>query len=783
MECNEAEAILFDSYHNPKSFYRYDFTEWVFNSEAGHDVTITNNKITIRKFRPNRWILMSNWGLSPSTDTSGLCAKTANFYVKLGGMDEKRETIFNSNYQHHSVVGGSGDTYGWCRGVCILPFSKSLPAWVETSYPEEGKYRGELPFSAYVWDHMTYVDNTTVQLGSEVSALRGAGWGAGYNTYGRVYSYQNTKVTPNWKSFPAPYGNWELSIGLFTGNTEVVGEDGLIDVSDAPITIEMPMTGGVDMTTQECWDVYCGDMHIYHKDRTVDNALVEYGLAKKGRWDSNGVLRDDNDKYLLINCESAKGLKYIIPDTIDFEEVLQNRYCYFWNCSPQNMEFWDKVKEYYSNTVLDLTKIPRELIEDPTGNRFGVFSASNIDEITIKLGGTVDTQFLNIPNMFSWSGVKTINLDTTNLHYTNIFNGQMMFRGCGSLQTINHTGTGFAKDCSGMFEGCGSLKTIPNTMLDWRIQSAADYNGANNVGYLFDNCGSLETVPMSAGTTEETRCTDPANIIKPSVMQQFISGSPNLTYLGWCIDMSIIVPEPRGNSWRTFMTPKLTDARIKGLNHGDWYFDASAEGRSNLSSLDATSVKYLIDNLSNLASSPYYTERGYTRKAPYILALSSYATQSITQNITHFTGQGNNTLTLSSCKTIPIEINIPTGATVTVTSPAELKIYIPGPVLEYTTDKVLNMEGATLLDTNVLTSGTYYLVQETESQKVLKVESTGDWTIKIPDALAWSPAIPNVSSAELHCPETWRDKITNDMVQSANTKGWTIYMGGTIKTV
>lgn len=47
----------------------------------------------------------------------------------------------------------------------------------------------------------------------------------------------------------------------------------------------------------------------------------------------------------------------------------------------------------------------------------------------------------------------------------------------------------------------------------------------------------------------------------------------------------------------------------------------------------------------------------------------------------------------------------------------------------------------------------------------------------------YSSSSPKVSNAELHCPSTWNNYITDNMVTSANSKGWSIYIGDTLKTV
>ena len=40
----------------------------------------------------------------------------------------------------------------------------------------------------------------------------------------------------------------------------------------------------------------------------------------------------------------------------------------------------------------------------------------------------------------------------------------------------------------------------------------------------------------------------------------------------------------------------------------------------------------------------------------------------------------------------------------------------------------------------------------------------------------------SVNGLNIYCPETWRDKITSEMIASINAKGWTVYIGGTVAT-
>ena len=40
----------------------------------------------------------------------------------------------------------------------------------------------------------------------------------------------------------------------------------------------------------------------------------------------------------------------------------------------------------------------------------------------------------------------------------------------------------------------------------------------------------------------------------------------------------------------------------------------------------------------------------------------------------------------------------------------------------------------------------------------------------------------SVDGLNIYCPETWRDKITPEMITDINAKGWTVYIGGTLTT-
>lgn len=394
----DPDAVMFDKYQTLPSDYQYDLREFTVNTEANNDIDIDYDKIVIRKFKPNVWILKS----SVYSTLTELCAGSKNLTVAISGISNNSE-LFNRNYQHPSVVGGANGTQGYIRGVGIFPFSDFINGWQLTSFGQYAQNRGEIPFSAYVWDSLTYTDGTTAQVASESTAFRGD-WGAGYNGYGKVNDGTGKKVIPDYKTFPTPYTTLRLSLGLYTGNAisfeawecenrvnalkmtisqrneEGVGstrsaftysnfgtmsikvsglssgdrleyssgvteasdssittdgeysitysggkgfilygdtentnavtielinnqyldEDGYVDISDNPITISLLNIAGIDPSSTECWNAYCGSEHVYSKDRTIENCWKKYAMMFPYGWNihRNNLGTDENIEWI-----------------------------------------------------------------------------------------------------------------------------------------------------------------------------------------------------------------------------------------------------------------------------------------------------------------------------------------------------------------------------------------------------------------------------------------------------------------------------------------------------
>lgn len=187
--------------------YRFNFkNDWQLNPAFANDVEVNDNSITIKKFRPNMWIIRSK----DSLNSTQLSEKFANIRINATGLSNYASSIFSYRFYSNCVVGGDGNTMGAICGLGMLPLS--------THSTPEYYYSPELPFSSYVWDSATKNDGTGgVQIASELTAWRGD-WGAGYNGYGFRNNLGKRLVYPDISTFPTPYNNYRLGIGLYTGN-------------------------------------------------------------------------------------------------------------------------------------------------------------------------------------------------------------------------------------------------------------------------------------------------------------------------------------------------------------------------------------------------------------------------------------------------------------------------------------------------------------------------------------------------------------------------------------
>lgn len=219
---------------------------------------ITPKRIAIKKFKIDTWGLRQIVG-NPHTDPN-----YNNLKVNVEGLQ----------YVHNNVIchtAGSNTPDGFTKAFCGS--SGYNVKWYPGQFTNGSYIQGMgIQFGVGYYANDDEKDDS-LQMGKH-------SWDIGSKTF-----ITDGTVTGTWgdTSYKA------ITIGLFGGVQNAASwhdETGdaykQYDISDHPIYIDLDiddLTQPVDPTSVECWNAYCGDTQLYHKDKTVDNCWKAYGLA------------------------------------------------------------------------------------------------------------------------------------------------------------------------------------------------------------------------------------------------------------------------------------------------------------------------------------------------------------------------------------------------------------------------------------------------------------------------------------------------------------------------
>ena len=460
-------------------------------------------------------------------------------------------------------------------------------------------------------------------------------------------------------------------------------------------------------------------------------------------------------EYVSVNTNSWNILsKIILPEVTD---KISNMTKTLWNSKPTNTEIWDTVKEWFENNYTE-----------PAMLQHGLFRNSNIDEIKIRLNANWDgtaEKYLWSNGAFQNSSITKITIESVNGCSFSV--GNRLFSRAGKLVDIvfNHQEDKKdwlvgATDFSGMFEQCGSLKTYPANLIKYNEHRSHAFEQGipcSLANYFFDY-GSIETIPMYG----DDRYADANTLVMHRSAQQAFNIGISLKYLGPVIDMILVRPS---GGYSMFRLEGCTDARIKNLNHGSWNLDGENRGtyHGNLESLDAESVTYLFDNLMDLKTCNLEVHENKIDKA-FLSWSTNYGSAWDTEFWT------------SRVAVRYFETRDRSGIGVVSTNQTftDMKIEVSG-----------LQEGDVLSfgETEITTNGTHKITKSNTDWEAFKLTGDTDDTTNVVKVIIENGldyTNPLVSTANLYCPATWEDKITDDMISAANTKGWNIYIGGTL---
>ena len=345
----------------------------------------------------------------------------------------------------------------------------------------------------------------------------------------------------------------------------------------------------VDPSTVRCWTVYHGSDVLYHENKTKENAWDAYGLI-------DSPVSYPESKEVVKSFKGLDGTKKVptldVYKDADFYSKAADGTVTFqrFNGILNNKEVAAKVKEWYAAHTVD------GVFNQTADRTKGLFNGSDID-------GTVTINY-DEPNIagvaeFADSNIEKVIINTgfvTSLH-------EIFYR-AGNLREVEFENVARSQDLSGAFEFCGNLLKLP--VINWSDGNRGFGTGedaiiykvpCSNAGFAFEYCYRLPEIPQYGATRDAATNTLTFVNYSPQTFNQCKA----LTKIGPILDFRYL--EPANASLIFGGCTALTDLRLKNLNHGSWRFDEKAINgvvHGNLSALDAESVKYLIDNLSDL---------------------------------------------------------------------------------------------------------------------------------------------------------------------------------------
>ena len=351
----------------------------------------------------------------------------------------------------------------------------------------------------------------------------------------------------------------------------------------------------VDPSTVRCWTVYKGADVLYHENKTKENAWEAYNLI------TTETIPGTKSKLIVKSFVGLDGTKKLptldVYKDSDFYSKAADGTVTFqrFNGILNNKEVAAKVKEWFAAHT-----ISQIFTNNPNRNE-GLFYASDIDgTLTLNMNGT------NMSGVaeFADSNIEKVIINTgfvTSLH-------EIFYR-AGNLREVEFENVARSQDISGAFEFCGNLLKLPvinwsdgntsfNSVDTGAVVSVVTYKvPCSNAGFAFEYCYRLPEIPQYGATRDAAINTLTFTNYSPQTFNQCKA----LTKIGPILDFRYL--EPANASLIFGGCTALTDLRLKNLNHGSWRFDEKAINgvvHGNLSALDAESVKYLIDNLSDL---------------------------------------------------------------------------------------------------------------------------------------------------------------------------------------
>ena len=342
-------------------------------------------------------------------------------------------------------------------------------------------------------------------------------------------------------------------------------------------------TPPIDKTKSECYNAYIGENLVYHRVKDLDN-LIYHGIVDTvvRNWSTDGT----KVKSIIYKCNGS-----YMPVLDDMEGLV--RYSYNTESKVETVEYVQFTGRMWNDAFVQQLK---EYCKTKVFSNYTVFTTGDAnpddawfkDNTDMKGHWTFNFDIEFMAGGYAWSGT---NIDELTFNNTSpVSSMHRMFGGMHEVRHIHMNKVAWARDLSAAFEQCNNLLELPSIhWSDAHVNDETRAHRSTNIGWFCDYCFKITEIPQY-GTD---RFADD-NLLIVEFMPQAFESCNNLVKIGPVLDMRYVKPEGINIKNAFNGCDKLTDVRIQRLNHGNWDFS------SWLPALDADSIAYLIDNLTDL---------------------------------------------------------------------------------------------------------------------------------------------------------------------------------------
>lgn len=521
-------------------------------------------------------------------------------------------------------------------------------------------------------------------------------------------------------------------------------------------------------------------LHTYNSDTNI------FESSEINEIPSGAIELNSNASYIEGGVQYYLNIVYTLEKSDIIDSVSQKGIR--WQCKNYNTKLWDDVKNFYAEY-----KIPSSILLDCA------FKDSNVGgELTLNLD--YDDGFGYAHRLVDGTDVTDINFIVHN-NQCGISSMHRMFRGATKLTGVTVTNLVSQNKClcgaydmTGAFERGCKLKTYPSNLINWgnRANFQTTLKGTTNFNYMFDGNSNIESLPISSEANGD-RFHDSNTVIPHGATQTFNSCS-NLTYIGPVIDAAYL--KPNGQHLMFNGCSKLSDLRLKRINHGDWRLDGTNYSNGNfignLVSLDEESISYLLTNAYDLTNadptkgtatpnntfskwdnySKVNANIGNALYATCSFKYSYYRLQTSNVGLENLGGTQENgeflISTTSKLENMKFKI-----------SGLQSSYWLWFGKRDFSDGTSLSANGNVAINKDNNDEWGFILFTSINEKKGYLIGPQVSISIIEP----CDETIPSVKTANLYCPKEWGEKIKNEDIISINNKGWKVYIGGVEKNV